>query len=142
MSTRDPKIKVIYGPPPTGEQLVQVLFGMSTDELIEDIRFNKDGKWDCIYNKKGSINENECEKLATAETTLQVEREASALSVAEAAKIMGVTQMFLRIGLRHDKFPFGVAIKPNKRWSYYINAKRFRLWMEGEDLKVSKTQRD
>lgn len=55
------------------------------------------------------------------------------LSVEQAAKIMGVTPMFLRIGLRQGKFPFGTAVK-NKRWGYYINAERFRAYMEARDL--------
>lgn len=56
------------------------------------------------------------------------------ITVEQAAKIMGVTPMFLRLGLRRKEFPFGVAIKFEKNWSYYINAERFRLWMAGEDL--------
>lgn len=42
--------------------------------------------------------------------------------------------MFLRIGLRNGKFPFGTAIKFDKQWSYYINSERFRKWMAGDDL--------
>lgn len=55
------------------------------------------------------------------------------LTVPEAAAIMGVTPQFLRMGLRHDKFPFGTAIK-FKRWSYYINAERFRDYLAGRDM--------
>lgn len=55
--------------------------------------------------------------------------------VDEAAKRMGVTSMFLRMGLRHDRFPFGTAVQmPGGRWSYYINAERFRRYMAGEDM--------
>lgn len=56
------------------------------------------------------------------------------LSVEQAAKEMGVSPMFLRIGLRNGKFPFGTAIKFDKQWSYYINSERFRKWMAGDDL--------
>lgn len=56
------------------------------------------------------------------------------ITIPEAAKIMGVTPMFLRIGLRNGKFPFGTAIKFRKRWSYYINPERFEKWMAGEDM--------
>ena len=42
-------------------------------------------------------------------------------SVEQAAKIMGVSPMFLRLGLRRGEFPFGVAIKFEKQWRYYIN---------------------
>ena len=57
------------------------------------------------------------------------------LTVDEAARIMGVTPMFLRIGLRLGRFPFGTAVQmPGGRWSYYINAERFRRYMAGEDM--------
>lgn len=55
------------------------------------------------------------------------------LTVEEAARIMGVTPMFVRLGLRRKEFPFGVAIE-GKRWAYYINAERFRAYMEARDL--------
>lgn len=43
------------------------------------------------------------------------------ITVKEAAALMGVSEQFLRIGLRHGKFPFGTAVKMSSRWSYYIN---------------------
>ena len=59
------------------------------------------------------------------------------ISVAEAARIMGVTPMFLRMGLRLGRFPFGTAVQmPGGRWSYYINAERFRRYMAGEDMRL------
>lgn len=42
--------------------------------------------------------------------------------------------MFLRLGLRRGEFPFGVAVKFEKQWRYYINPERFRRWMAGEDM--------
>ena len=56
------------------------------------------------------------------------------IKVADAAKIMGVTPMFLRMGLRQNKFPFGAAVKMHKRWAYYINARKFREYMQGEAI--------
>lgn len=57
------------------------------------------------------------------------------VSVEKAARIMGVTPMFLRMGLRHDRFPFGTAVKmPGGRWSYYINPVRFERYMTGADM--------
>ena len=62
----------------------------------------------------------------------------SKLSVPEAAHQMGVTPMFLRMGLREEKFPFGMAVrgKGNKRWGYYINAERFQAYMEARDMRA------
>lgn len=48
--------------------------------------------------------------------------------------------MFLRLGLRRGEFPFGVAIKFEKQWRYYINPIRFRKWMAGEDFVVGERQ--
>lgn len=58
------------------------------------------------------------------------------ISVVEAARLMGVTPMFLRIGLREGKFPFGTAVRmPGGRWSYYINATRFERYLAGMDMR-------
>ena len=57
------------------------------------------------------------------------------ISVTEAAARMGVTPMFLRMGLRLGRFPFGTAVKmPGGRWSYYINPVRFERYMQGLDM--------
>ena len=65
--------------------------------------------------------------------TQQPTRQPNKLTVTEAAAIMGVTPQFLRMGLRHGKFPFGTAVK-FKRWSYYINAERFYAYLAGRDM--------
>ncbi len=56
------------------------------------------------------------------------------ITVEEAAEKMGITPMFLRLGMRDGKFPFGAAVKFEKQWRYYINPIRFEKWMTGEDL--------
>ena len=56
------------------------------------------------------------------------------ITVEEAAEKMGITPMFLRLGMRSGKFPFGAAVKFEKQWRYYINPIRFEKWMTGEDL--------
>ncbi len=56
------------------------------------------------------------------------------ISVDEAARRMGVTPQFLRLGLGAGKFPFGTAVKMEGRWSYYINRTRCEKWMTGEDM--------
>lgn len=59
----------------------------------------------------------------------------SKVTILQASKIMGVTPLFLQMGLRDDKFPFGTAVKMKKEWSYYINTARFIQYMQGEDMK-------
>ena len=56
------------------------------------------------------------------------------VSVNEAARRMGVTPQFLRLGLRAGKFPFGTAVKMSSEWTYYISRTRFELWMAGRDI--------
>lgn len=60
----------------------------------------------------------------------QEQIESNKLSVPEAAEIMGVTPQFLRLALQQGRFPFGVAVKM-KRWSYYINEKKFYEYFAG-----------
>ena len=50
--------------------------------------------------------------------------EAARLSVEDAAKLMGVTGQFIRVGLQQGIFPFGYAVKRG-RWSYYISPIKF-----------------
>jgi len=58
------------------------------------------------------------------------------ISVDEAARRMGVTPQFLRLGLRAGKFPFGTAVQmPGGRWSYYINTTRFEHYLAGTDMR-------
>ena len=57
------------------------------------------------------------------------------ISVETAAKIMDVTPIFLRIAMRSDKFPFGVAVEMRKQWRYWINTERFIAYMMAEDMK-------
>ena len=47
------------------------------------------------------------------------------LTVKEAAELMGVSEMFLRIGLRNNQFPFGYAVKTSKKYTYWISPKLF-----------------
>lgn len=57
------------------------------------------------------------------------------LSVEEAAKIMQVSPQFLRLTLQREGLPFGIAMKFESQWRYYINKIRFEKWMAGEDMK-------
>ncbi|MBU5312298.1 hypothetical protein KQI38_09680 [Tissierella carlieri] len=47
------------------------------------------------------------------------------ITVNEAAKILGISPMGLRIALRQGKFSeFGEAWKNETKWTYYINKNR------------------
>lgn len=46
------------------------------------------------------------------------------ISVENAARLMGVSGQFIRIGLQQGVLPFGYAVK-RQRWSYYISPMKF-----------------
>ena len=48
------------------------------------------------------------------------------MTVAEAAKIMGVSQQFVRVGLQKGILPFGYAIQISaKKYTYFISRQKF-----------------
>jgi hypothetical protein len=47
------------------------------------------------------------------------------MTVQKAAKLMGVSEQFIRIGLQQGAFPWGNAVKMSSQWTYYINAIKF-----------------
>lgn len=48
------------------------------------------------------------------------------LKVEDAAKLMGRSGQYVRIGLQRGILPFGTAIKMGSKWTYYISPHRFR----------------
>lgn len=45
------------------------------------------------------------------------------ISVKEAAKLMGKSEMFVRIGLQRGILPIGDAVKLSSKYTYYISPK-------------------
>lgn len=43
------------------------------------------------------------------------------MSVQEAAKLLGKSQQFIRIGLQRGILPFGYAVKMSSKWTYHIS---------------------
>lgn len=55
-----------------------------------------------------------------------------AISVKEAAEIMGKSQQFVRVGLQRGILPFGTAMKINEKgsmYTYYISPKLFEEYV-------------
>lgn len=65
----------------------------------------------------------------TKDDILKKYQEGNRMTVKEAAEIMRVSQMFVRIGLREGKLPFGVAVKTSEKWTYYISPKKFHEYV-------------
>ena len=47
------------------------------------------------------------------------------LSVAMTAKLMNVSEQFIRVGLQKGIFPFGYAVKMSSQWTYFISKQKF-----------------
>ena len=55
------------------------------------------------------------------------------IRVRDAARCMGKSEQFVRVGLQRGLLPFGNAVPgTGNRWSYYINPTKFREFV-GED---------
>lgn len=47
------------------------------------------------------------------------------LSVVQAAKLLGASEQFVRIGLQQKELPFGFAVKTSGQWTYVITKQKF-----------------
>lgn len=55
-----------------------------------------------------------------------MENNNASMTVQEAARLMGKSQSFIRIGLQRNILPFGYAVKTGKeRYSYFISREKF-----------------
>lgn len=43
------------------------------------------------------------------------------ITIQKAARLMGKSEQFIRVGLRNNRFPFGSAVKLSSKWTYYIS---------------------
>lgn len=61
-----------------------------------------------------------------------MENNSARISVQEAAKLMGATEQFIRVGLQRGLFPWGHAVQiSRKRYTYYIYRKQLLNAIEG-----------
>lgn len=47
------------------------------------------------------------------------------LSVSKVAKLMNVSEQFIRVGLQKGQLPFGYAVKTSSKWTYFISPVKF-----------------
>lgn len=45
------------------------------------------------------------------------------VKIADAAKLIGKSEQFVRIGLQRNILPFGYAVKMSSKWTYHISPK-------------------
>lgn len=51
------------------------------------------------------------------------------VTVKQAAKLLGVSEQFIRIGLQQGVLPIGVAVKMSERWTYHISEKKLNEYI-------------
>ncbi|PID22471.1 hypothetical protein CSV61_02165 [Sporosarcina sp. P3] len=51
------------------------------------------------------------------------------VKVSEAAKVIGKSEQFVRIGLQRNILPFGYAVKMSSKWTYHISPKLLEEYM-------------
>lgn len=54
------------------------------------------------------------------------------ITVADAARRLGVSQQFIRIGLQRRILPFGYAVKMSDRYTYHISEKLLNEYIHEE----------
>lgn len=52
------------------------------------------------------------------------------MDVKQAAKLLGKSPQFVRIGLQRGILPFGYAVKMSSRWTYHISEKKLKEYLE------------
>ena len=56
------------------------------------------------------------------------------MNIQEAAKKLNKSEQYIRIGLQHERLPFGSAVKVSpKRWSYHISEAKFNEYLGGDN---------
>lgn len=62
------------------------------------------------------------------------------VSVSEAAKRMGVSPSYIRMGIRSGRLPFGTAVKMSSVWTYDIRRPAFEEYLsKGVTLNIKRT---
>lgn len=52
------------------------------------------------------------------------------VTVKQAAKLLGVSEQFIRIGLQQGVLPIGAAVKMSERHTYYISEKKLNEYLK------------
>ena len=58
-----------------------------------------------------------------------ISRESGRISVSEAAKLLGVSPQFVRIGMQRGTLPIGSAVKMSSKWTYHISEKLLKEYI-------------
>lgn len=56
------------------------------------------------------------------------------ISVSEAARILGKSEQFVRIGLQRNILPIGTAVQMSSKWTYHISPKLLAEYVGLEEV--------
>ena len=63
--------------------------------------------------------------------------EPKVISIADAAKILGKSPQFIRVGLQQGILPFGKAVQISSKYTYHISPKLFKEYIGSYDENLS-----
>lgn len=55
------------------------------------------------------------------------------MTVKDAARLMGKSEQFVRVGLQQGVFPFGYAVKISTKYTYYISDEKIKEYIGGNN---------
>lgn len=61
-----------------------------------------------------------------------IDAPAQNIRIKEAARLLGKSEQFVRIGLQQKIFPFGYAVKMSSVWTYHISPKLLEEYIGDE----------
>lgn len=59
------------------------------------------------------------------------------IKVSDAAKILGKSEQFVRIGLQRNLLPIGTAVQMSNKWTYHISPKLLEEYTGAEITQLS-----
>ena len=61
------------------------------------------------------------------------------IKVADAAKLLGVSEQYIRIGLQRKILPIGSCVMMSSRWTYHISPDRLYAYLGKKEPPVTAT---
>lgn len=81
-------------------------------------------------------------KFTSGRKVDSISRESGRISVREAAKLLGVSPQFIRIGMQRGTLPIGAAVKMSSRWTYWISRDKVERFIENAACAATQTAKE
>lgn len=98
------------------------LTGIGKSSISQYLAGKNDPKIDTV-EKIAKVLDVSAAYLIGASNNEQSKEKVMNIRVSEAAKLMGKSEQFIRIGLQRNILPFGFAIQMSTKWTYHISPK-------------------